>query len=151
MPAGVRDISEDAYPMGQGEDYSYYVHCTGGNFILMEDSHVSSPTLKDTPYSSSFSKKSTSELRKDYIKRSQSSQFHQKEQVMESKIGYLWSWNFMSSKRWRSANTGDEFFQDKMLSDFRDFCSNKENRLQEFWLEWYNPFQLPDMAREATM
>ncbi|XP_060075901.1 GATOR complex protein Iml1-like isoform X2 [Ylistrum balloti] len=151
MPAGVRDISEDAYPMGQGEDYSHYVHCTGGNFILMEDSHVSSPVVKDTPYSSSFNKKSTAELRKDYIKRSQSSQFQQPEQEAESKIGYLWSWNFMSSKRWRSGNTGDEFFQDKMLADFRDFCSNKENRLQEFWLEWYNPFQLPMLGKETTM
>ncbi|XP_021373105.1 DEP domain-containing protein 5-like isoform X1 [Mizuhopecten yessoensis] len=152
MPAGVRDISEDAYPMGQGEDYSHYVHCTGGNFVLMEDSHVSSPVAKDSPYSSSFNKKSNAELRKDYIKRSQSSQFQQQEQEPESKIGYLWSWNFMSSKRWRSGNTGDEFFQDKMLADFRNFCSNKENRLQEFWLEWYNPFQLPNLSgRETTM
>ncbi|XP_069135041.1 LOW QUALITY PROTEIN: GATOR complex protein Iml1-like [Argopecten irradians] len=152
MPGGVRDISEDAYPMGQGEDYSHYVHCTGGNFVLMEDSHISSPGVRDSPYSSSFTKKSTAELRKDYIKRSQSSHFHQQEQETESKIGYLWSWNFMSSKRWRSGNTGDEFFQDKMLADFRDFCSNKENRLQEFWLEWYNPFQLPKMpGKEATM
>ena len=39
----------------------------------------------------------------------------------------------MLTKRWRTVHTGDEYFQDKMLEDFRAFCRNDDNRLQEFW------------------
>ena len=48
-------------------------------------------------------------------------------------IGFIWSWNFMLGKRWRGVNTGDEFFQDCELADFRAFVSNKENRLVKFY------------------
>lgn len=48
-------------------------------------------------------------------------------------VGFLWSWNFMLTKKWRSEFTGDEAFQDRMLHDFRSFCSNSKNRLVEFW------------------
>jgi hypothetical protein len=40
--------------------------------------------------------------------------------------GFLWSWNFMISKRWKQISntgaTGDIAFMDKMLSDFRNPC-----------------------------
>jgi len=41
----------------------------------------------------------------------------------------------MVSRRWKSSNpaTGDEQFQNKLLEDFRYFCSNKDNRLSNFW------------------
>ena len=45
--------------------------------------------------------------------------------------GFLWSWNFMLTKKWRSNQTGDEAFQDKLLEDFRRFCANDANRLSE--------------------
>ncbi len=48
-------------------------------------------------------------------------------------VGFLWSWNFMLGKRWRSQYTGDEVFQDNALADFRAFCSNKDNRLTCFY------------------
>ncbi len=48
-------------------------------------------------------------------------------------IGFLWSWNFMLGKRWRSQYTGDEQFQDSVLADFRAFCSNKDDRLVKFY------------------
>ena len=48
-------------------------------------------------------------------------------------VGFLWSWNFMLTKRWRSSSTGDEAFLDKMMADFRAFCSNKHDRLKEYW------------------
>ena len=48
-------------------------------------------------------------------------------------VGFLWAWNFMLTKRWRSSHTGDEGFQDKMLADFRAFCSNKDGRLVQYW------------------
>ena len=51
----------------------------------------------------------------------------------ETFLGFLWSWNFMLGKKWRSLYTGDESFQDNMLTDFRLFCSNKDGRLQKFF------------------
>lgn len=48
-------------------------------------------------------------------------------------IGFFWSWNFMLGKKWRSQYTGDEQFQDNMLSDFRLFCSNQDGRLEKFF------------------
>jgi hypothetical protein len=50
-------------------------------------------------------------------------------------IGFLWSWNFMLSKSWRSKYTSDETFQDNMLSDFKNFSSNHNNRLNTFFSE----------------
>jgi len=50
-------------------------------------------------------------------------------------MGFLWSWNHMVSRKWKSLSlsAGDEFFQKKIIQDFRYFCSNGDNRLKEFW------------------
>lgn len=53
-------------------------------------------------------------------------------------IGFLWSWNHMiANKHWKMStlsNTPDsELFQLRILHDFRDFCSNQNNRLLNFW------------------
>ena len=56
----------------------------------------------------------------------------------EAFIGFLWSWNFMLGKKWRSQFTGDESFQDNMLADFRVFCANQDGRLQAFFNETKN-------------
>ena len=143
MPTSVRIPNKSSYMYSQYEEYQQYVHCTGGMFILIEQSHNSkspvakSPILKEPRYSGSLSKKSSSELRKDYIARQTSHTVYQSSWELETKIGFLWSWNYMSSKRWRSGNTGDEHFQDKVLRDFRAFCSNDEDRLQNFWEEYH--------------
>jgi hypothetical protein len=47
--------------------------------------------------------------------------------------GFLWAWNFMLTKKWRTNVTGDDFFLDRMLDDFRAFCSNEEGRLKAYW------------------
>jgi len=53
--------------------------------------------------------------------------------------GFLWAWNFMISKRWKTQSTtgatGDIPFMDKMLADFRRFCRNEDNRLKQYWLD----------------
>lgn len=144
------------------EDYHQYVHCTGGMFVIIEDTKLSIPVVKETPVqakkntsggslnssrgsaygardirsANSFGKKSNAELRKDYIARQTSQTVSQQNYETEIEIGFLWSWNFMSSKRWRTINTGDEHFQDTVLRDFRAFCSNSENRLAEFWQKY---------------
>ncbi|ODM94660.1 DEP domain-containing protein 5 [Orchesella cincta] len=51
-------------------------------------------------------------------------------------IGYLWSCNYMVSKRWRTSSTpalGDEAYMQNVLRDFRECCSNQENRLLTAW------------------
>ena len=72
-----------------------------------------------------MSKRSSADLHKLYVAR--------QAERPEKQVGFLWTWNYMSSRRWRSSNTGDEMFQDTMLADFRRFCSNDEGRLTEFW------------------
>jgi len=55
----------------------------------------------------------------------------------EGETGFLWSWNFMLSKKWKNMSgtgaTGDIPFMDKMLVDFRKFSSNHDGRLKKFW------------------
>ncbi|XP_053623506.1 GATOR complex protein Iml1 isoform X2 [Plodia interpunctella] len=52
------------------------------------------------------------------------------------RMGFLWSWNHMISKKWKWSQfpaTGDEPFQMRMLRDFKHFCANHEQRLSQFW------------------
>ncbi|XP_076679614.1 GATOR complex protein Iml1 isoform X5 [Andrena cerasifolii] len=53
----------------------------------------------------------------------------------DKRVGFLWSWNHMLSRKWKSSSTlaGDELFQKKLIQDFRNFCSNGDNRLMHFW------------------
>lgn len=50
-------------------------------------------------------------------------------------MGFLWSWNHMVSKRWRTGinQSIDNNFQMKLLKDFREFCSNHNDRLRIYW------------------
>ncbi|XP_013763308.1 DEP domain-containing protein 5 [Pundamilia nyererei] len=51
----------------------------------------------------------------------------------EERVGYYWAYNTMLTKAWRTGVLGDERLADRLLRDFTDFCSNKDNRLQSFW------------------
>jgi len=52
--------------------------------------------------------------------------------------GFLWAWNYMLGRRYRSASTGDEAFLDALLADFRRFCGadavEEDGRLDAFLL-----------------
>ena len=48
-------------------------------------------------------------------------------------IEFIWSWNYMLTKRWRSPSTQDESYAVSLMQDFKDFCQNGDNRLIEFW------------------
>ncbi|XP_074113589.1 GATOR complex protein Iml1 isoform X6 [Cotesia typhae] len=54
---------------------------------------------------------------------------------LDRRMGFLWSWNHMVSRKWKSVSTsaGDEVFQKKIIQDFKHFCSNGDNRLSLFW------------------
>ena len=70
-----------------------------------------------------------------------------------SETGFLWSWNFMLSKRWKmtsnTAATGDIAFMDKMLADFRKFCQNDRGRLVQFWRQCVETKKTTEKAEMA--
>jgi hypothetical protein len=138
-----------------------YVHCSGGMFVLIEDSQTTSPTMKEASFVYSTKKKSSSQLRKNYIARQASrtmpssnaeylvfillDYLHRCWFVIFA-IKYIWNItldyltcnrsNIPLSKKWRTSHTGDEAFQDRILADFRAFCSNKDDRLKEYWNDY---------------
>jgi hypothetical protein len=59
------------------------------------------------------------------------------QQNQEVRVGFLWAWNSMLSKRWRnpSGPVCDENNGSKLLSDFRKFCANDDDRLKNYWIQ----------------
>ena len=59
------------------------------------------------------------------------------QQNQEVRVGFLWAWNSMLSKRWRnpSGPVCDESNGSKLLSDFRKFCANDDDRLKNYWIQ----------------
>ena len=56
-------------------------------------------------------------------------------QLSTLNYGFYWCWNFCLGKKWRNIQAGEEKYQDIMLTDFRAFCDNNNNRLVKFWNE----------------
>lgn len=50
-----------------------------------------------------------------------------------NEIEFIWSWNYMLTKRWRSSATQDESYAVSLMQDFKAFCMNHSNRLVSFW------------------
>ena len=48
-------------------------------------------------------------------------------------LGFYWTHNFMLTKRWRSAATGDSEAVNKLMNDLEEFCADKDGALEEFW------------------
>eukprot|EP00088_Acartia_fossae_P040789 TRINITY_DN4251_c0_g1_i14.p1 TRINITY_DN4251_c0_g1~~TRINITY_DN4251_c0_g1_i14.p1 ORF type:complete len:151 (-),score=21.84 TRINITY_DN4251_c0_g1_i14:461-913(-) len=129
-----------------------YIHCTGNMFVLIPTTLQMSTGIQGIQ--NPFSKKHKDSGR---MKASQSKDLESDNvapiskhligeslpQVFdEGETGFLWSWNFMISKKqakWKqvstSGATGDIPFMDKMLADFRRFCMNEDGRLKSFWDE----------------
>jgi len=51
---------------------------------------------------------------------------------------FVWAWNHMLSQRYREGWCVEQFL-DFMLSDFRSFCANENNRLSQFVDNFLNP------------
>ncbi|XP_034240343.1 GATOR complex protein Iml1 isoform X2 [Thrips palmi] len=133
----------------QTRHHHQYVHITGNMFLLIPsppchrthaqdmNSHGKSrrtmgrqPTVEYPTHHDMVSSP-----HEEYITRHVCGNNSQDEYGPDRKIGFLWSWNHMLTRRWKGPNsaTGDEQFQNKMLKDFREFCSNQNNRLLNFW------------------
>lgn len=48
-------------------------------------------------------------------------------------MGFLWSWNHMISRRWRTSQALDNTVLLRVLRDFKEFCSNNDDRLKIYW------------------
>lgn len=108
-------------------DIEQYVHSSGGMFVLISDTE----NLKKLGSRHRVNRNQTAENYVNYL--AHLVNCSEKQSQHRTRFPFLWSWNYMLSKRWRSAFTGDEHFQDKLLLDFRKFCSNSEGRLIKFW------------------
>ncbi|KQS43080.1 GATOR complex protein DEPDC5 isoform X4 [Drosophila erecta] len=119
-------VLEKQYNVGKDLPKEYqYVHCTGNMFALIRcatnNYQVESPILKETNVTRCV-------------------YGHTNNTNVPKKVGFLWAWNHMiPNKKWKAQtinNSADgELFQLKMLKDFREFCSNSDQRLSTFWTQ----------------
>ncbi|XP_034484120.1 GATOR complex protein Iml1 isoform X2 [Drosophila innubila] len=100
-----------------------YVHCTGNMFALIRC--ASHNYQMESP-----SRQEANVTRCVYG--------HTNNTNVPKKVGFLWAWNHMiPNKKWKALTINNsvdgELFQLKMLKDFREFCSNSDQRLANFW------------------
>ncbi|XP_018575456.1 GATOR complex protein DEPDC5 isoform X3 [Anoplophora glabripennis] len=125
-----------------------YIHATGTVFILVSSAM---PKIKSRTSSSVRSSTGRYSVHADvvpspheaYITRHVSGK-NKDDYDNSRKMGFLWCWNHMVSKRWRTNQGVDTNFQLKLLRDFREFCINSEDRLRTFWQESWD-------AKETAM
>ncbi|KAL1494319.1 hypothetical protein ABEB36_009934 [Hypothenemus hampei] len=120
-----------------------YIHATGTIFILISNTAPKSErsranSLKDNRQfmSSKYSLHAdvVPSPHEAYITRHVSGK-NKADYDNSKKMGFLWCWNHMISKKWRTNQGVDNNFQIKCLKDFKAFCNNYEDRLVTFWTE----------------
>ncbi|XP_073982946.1 GATOR complex protein Iml1 isoform X2 [Rhodnius prolixus] len=117
--------------------HNQYVHLSGNVFLMIPsvrcEHACSEATSRSRPVRRVASDTAASITpHHEYITR----HVGDKTATQETRIGFLWSWNHMVSRRWKLGPmnaTSDETFQNKLLSDFKHFCSNSNNRLKIYW------------------
>uniref|UniRef100_A0A673B2J0 DEP domain containing 5, GATOR1 subcomplex subunit n=1 Tax=Sphaeramia orbicularis TaxID=375764 RepID=A0A673B2J0_9TELE len=97
------------------ENKPQYIHVTGTVFLQL-------------PYSKRKYSSGTQRRRRNSTTSNSQGPFGS-----EERVGYYWAYNTMLTKAWRTGVLGDEKLADRLLRDFTDFCSNKDNRLLNFW------------------
>ncbi|XP_057336662.1 GATOR complex protein Iml1 isoform X5 [Microplitis mediator] len=121
-----------------------YVHITGNVFILVPSTKLSKPRQRA---GTNIVRRSIAAASKRYPVHPDQQSPHEAyitrhvsgnnkdDFSMDRRMGFLWSWNHMVSRKWKSISTsaGDEIFQKKIIQDFKHFCSNGDNRLSLFW------------------
>ncbi|ERL90115.1 hypothetical protein D910_07469 [Dendroctonus ponderosae] len=119
-----------------------YIHATGTIFILISNTAPKSdrsransmkenrPNIASTKYS--LHADVVPSPHEAYITRHVSGK-NKADYDNSRKMGFLWCWNHMISKKWRTNQGVDNNFQIKCLKDFKAFCNNAEDRLSSFW------------------
>ncbi|XP_072943926.1 GATOR complex protein Iml1 isoform X2 [Epargyreus clarus] len=129
---------------GEGVGDHLYVHVTGNMFILIPTSVKSRRTALRKPPNKPLNSnrypvhsEAAPSPHEGYITRHVTDK-NKDDYDTNRRMGFLWSWNHMISKKWKwtqTPATGDESFQMRMLRDFKHFCANQEQRLSQFWDE----------------
>lgn len=127
------------------ENKPQYIHVTGlshHNIKKTHNLHTSVCFLEADELQSASLLSGTVFLQLPYSKRKYSSGRRRRNSTTsnsqgpfgtEERVGYYWAYNTMLTKAWRTGVLGDEKLADRLLRDFTDFCSNKNNRLLNFW------------------
>ncbi|XP_018898821.2 GATOR complex protein Iml1 isoform X2 [Bemisia tabaci] len=129
---------------GSRHHHNQYIHLSGNAFLLIPAAIPCEYSNQTQPRTSSISRRSTRQYpvynelstspHQEYISRHVYSSGDDIKQ--ETRVGFLWAWNHMVSRRWKWSSTPatcDEAFQNKILGDFQKFCANTDNRLKQFW------------------
>ncbi|XP_058838167.1 GATOR complex protein Iml1 isoform X2 [Topomyia yanbarensis] len=143
-----------------------YVHCTGNMFILVTNSNHGKKSRQrltsggstmtnfinrySASYESQMQNNTSSAAHESYITRHVTGSKNKDDCEIIRRTGFLWSWNHMiPNKKWKSLAIAqsEELLQLRMLRDFKDFCSNKEERLVNFWEECWEAKVKSSMAR----
>ncbi|XP_055688137.1 GATOR complex protein Iml1 isoform X3 [Lutzomyia longipalpis] len=124
-----------------------YVHCSGNMFVLVPSPHQGLRSRQRLASGGSQKKPNfvkhypvttdTQSPHEAYITRHVSGK-NKDDMDTIRKTGFLWSWNHMvPNKKWKSLvinNSPDgEIIQLRMLRDFKNFCTNQDQRLIAFW------------------
>ncbi|XP_050344899.1 GATOR complex protein Iml1 isoform X3 [Nymphalis io] len=133
-------VESTSHAAGVGDHL--YVHVTGNMFILIPTTVKSEQKgLKAKPVNKPLNSsrypvhEAAPSPHEGYITRHVSGK-NKDDYDNSRRMGFLWSWNHMISKKWKWSQTpatGDECFQMRMLRDFKHFCANNEQRLSQFW------------------
>ena len=86
-----------------------YVHTSGVAFV-----RISNPEEEEDPFTIG---QPSSEM----------------DQPASSTWGFYWMHNYMLTRRWRSAATGDSGAGSTLRGELEDFCSDKNGALKTFW------------------
>lgn len=104
----------------QKSDRLLFVHSSGNIFVLIPKNKTLEQVNNVT----------------NYFARSIASNNNLLNILFTLQTGFLWSCNYMVSKRWRTSSTpvlGDESYVQSVLKEFKDCCKNYENRLISTW------------------
>ncbi|XP_045491864.1 GATOR complex protein Iml1 isoform X8 [Colias croceus] len=133
-------VESTSHAAGVGDHL--YVHVTGNMFILIPTTVKSEQRALRKPINKPLNasrypvhSEAAPSPHEGYITRHVSGK-NKDDYDNSRRMGFLWSWNHMISKKWKwsqTTATGDEAFQMRMLRDFKHFCANQEQRLSLFW------------------
>ncbi|XP_022711750.1 GATOR complex protein DEPDC5-like isoform X2 [Varroa jacobsoni] len=120
--------------------YETFVHCTGGMFLVPSEDNAEEPYdtgLREPLGKTKFSPEPESQSEElPKILNNSATTGNQSTNECQSRTGFLWSYNFMITKRWKSTASIDEHFMRTVLEDIRKFCSNSDDRLLTLYEDW---------------
>nr|XP_046911895.1 LOW QUALITY PROTEIN: GATOR complex protein Iml1-like [Dermatophagoides farinae] len=121
------------------ENQRQFVHVSGSIFVMIPRKNTTSAQKHLNKRGKFLQSIDRQEMgHEEYITRHFSGmQLKGQDAHIDAKIGFLWCWNYLITKRWKTNVTGDENSMRKIMQDFRGFCQNKDDRLVEFYSSVY--------------